>query len=267
MPGAISKFFNLVSNIRNWYLYTFQKEKRHSQQLEFITKPNSLKLPVDADNYAVFKEIFIEDFYKINSILSNLGTQPLVIDIGANRGLFCAMMLSKKPGSKILAYEPLPENTVQLKKLKDLNADKTKGLQLFEKAVTGLPQSSIKIFTGGADSGSIASIYQDFDSRNQIEIEVPATTLTDILQNLKDSRIDILKMDCEGAEYTILYNTPKETLLLVTTMLIEVHDLDTENRNATSLEKFLVANDFDVTTEKFRNDCYLMTAKNKQLNG
>lgn len=267
MPGAISKFFNLVSNIKNWYLYTFQKEKRHSQQLEFITKPNSLKLPVDADNYAVFKEIFIEDFYRLNAILKDVGTQPLVIDIGANRGLFCAMMLSKKPGSKILAYEPLPENTVQFKKFKDLNAAKTKNLQLFEEAVSGTPQKTIKIFTGGADSGSIASIYQDFDSRNQIEIDVPATTLTDIFQNLKGSPIDILKMDCEGAEYTILYNTPKETLLHVTTMLIEVHDLDKENRNATSLENFLRSNDFMVTTEKFRNDCYLMTAKNKQVNG
>ncbi len=34
-----------------------------------------------------------------------------------------------------------------------------------------------------------------------------------------------------------------------------------------SLENFLVSNDFIVTTEKFRNDCYLMTAKNKQVNG
>ena len=138
---------------------------------------------------------------------------------------------------------------------------------MFEEADSSTSQKTIKIFTGGADSGSIASIYKDFDSRNQIEIEVPATTLTDILQNLKDSRIDILKMDCEGAEYTILYNTPKETLLLVTTMLIEVHDLDKENRNATSLEHFLQSNDFIVTTEKFRNDCYLMTAKNTQANG
>src|SRR5687768_15874011 len=110
MPGFIRKFLTLIYNIKNWHLYTFYKEKRHTGKLEFITKPNSLKLSVDAENYAIFKEIFIEDFYKIDSITKSLGPQPLIIDIGANRGLFCAMMLSKKPGSKILAYEPLPDN-------------------------------------------------------------------------------------------------------------------------------------------------------------
>jgi FkbM family methyltransferase len=261
MPGAISKFFNLISNIRNWYLYTFNKEKRHSKSLEFITKPNSLKLLVDADNYAVFKEIFVEDFYKIDAIVKNLDAQPLIIDIGANRGLFCAMMLSKKPGSKIIAYEPLPENTVQLEKFKVLNADKTKNLQVYQQAVSGTPEKTIKIYTGGADSGAIASIYRDFDSRNSVEIEVAATTLTDILQNL-EAPVDILKIDCEGAEYPILYNTSKETLQRVTTMLIEVHELDRDNRNVNSLENFLQSNGFSTTTEKFRNDCYLLTAKN-----
>lgn len=265
MPGAISKFFNLTANIRNWYLYTFNKEKRHREALEFITKPNSLKLQVDADNYAVFKEIFIEDFYKIDSIVKCLDEQPLIIDIGANRGLFCAMMLSKKPGSKIIAYEPLPENTVQFEKFKKLNAEKTKNLQLLRQAVSGNSEKTIKIYTGGADSGAIASIYQDFDSRNSVAIEVPATTLTDILQNA-GALVDILKIDCEGAEYPILYNTAKETLQRVHTMLIEVHDLDKDDRNVNSLENFLRSNGFHTTTEKFRNDCYLLTAKNNTVN-
>jgi FkbM family methyltransferase len=183
MPGSLRKFFNLLSNIRNWPLYTFQKEKRHQRPLEFITKPNALKLQVDAANYAVFKEIFVEDFYHIDSILAETGDHPVVVDIGANRGMFCAMMLSKKPGSIISAYEPLPENTAHIRRFKTDNAAKTKNLELYEMAVTGTPEKSIRIFAGGDAGGSIASIYQDFDSRNQKEIEVPAITLKEIFQN------------------------------------------------------------------------------------
>jgi FkbM family methyltransferase len=263
MPGSFRKFFNLLSNIRNWHLYTFQKEKRHRQPLEFITKPNALRVEVDSANYAVFKEIFIEDFYHIDSILENAGNSPLVIDIGANRGMFCAMLLSKKPGSRILAYEPLPKNTAHFRKFKDLNNGKTKNLELFEMAVTGSPEKSIKIFAGGDEGGSIASIYKEFDDRNHEEIEVRATTLGEIYLGLNDTVIDILKVDCEGAEYPILYNTSKETLHRARTMLIEVHELDDDRRNVKSLCSFLEANDFVVSTEKFRNDCYLMTAIRK----
>jgi hypothetical protein len=82
-----------------------------------------------------------------------------------------------------------------------------------------------------------------------------------------ESPIDILKIDCEGAEYPILYNTSPQVLSKVVTMVIEVHDLDQNDRNAGSLEKYLQVNGFETVTQKFNNNCHLMTAKNQKHNG
>lgn len=265
MQKSIKKFIHLLSNIRNWPLYSFYKERRHTQILKFITRPQSLELLVDSENYAIFKEIFIEDFYKLKKIIKELGDEPLIIDIGANRGLFCAAMLNKKAGSKIFAFEPLKENVFHFEKFLALNSKQTQNVHLFQKAVTGNGEKRIKIFKGSDELGSIASVYQDFDIRNTDTIQVEAISLNEIINEINEPYIDLLKMDCEGSEYPILYNSPKETLLQIHTLLIEVHDLDQYNRNAASLEQFLKQTGFIVSTEKFNNECYLMTAKNISL--
>lgn len=267
MANPVSRFFHLISNIRNWHLYTFYKEKRHREPLHFITRPGPLSLQVDQDNYAVFKEIFVEDFYCIKDLLRGLGDRPLVIDVGANRGLFCALMLSKKPGAVIMAYEPLPDNVAALSKFKEINKERTQDLHCFAEAVSGTGEGQITLFRGGSELGSIASIYREFDKRNLTEITVPATSLSRIIQNLEGRKVDVLKIDCEGAEYPILYNSSHDVLTRADRIVIEAHELDGEKRNAASLAAYLRQHGFSVTMKKFRNDCYLMTAINTGSNG
>lgn len=52
-----------------------------------------------------------------------------------------------------------------------------------------------------------------------------------------DSVIDLLKLDCEGAEYAILMGASTESLARVQRIVMEYHDLDAEREH--SLGAFL----------------------------
>jgi hypothetical protein len=46
-------------------------------------------------------------------------------------------------------------------------------------------------------------------------------------------------MDCEGAEYDILYNCPLDYLQRIDQIAMEVHNGEKENQNIEALEAFL----------------------------
>lgn len=52
-------------------------------------------------------------------------------------------------------------------------------------------------------------------------------------------------MDCEGAEYEILFNCPKKTIDEIKRIAMEVHSLD-EKRNIDAMANFLKKEGFDI---------------------
>jgi FkbM family methyltransferase len=64
-----------------------------------------------------------------------------------------------------------------------------------------------------------ASIF-DNDLGSDIEV-VQSTTLAEILIKNQINEIDFLKLDCEGAEYDILYQSPLEVLRTIKNVAIE----------------------------------------------
>ncbi len=81
--------------------------------------------------------------------------------------------------------------------------------------------------------------------------KVQAVTLQDIFEQEGLRRVDLLKMDCEGSEFSILYRAHPETLRRIGQMAIEVHgNGDAEDHNADALGEFLTAAGFTVHTNK-----------------
>lgn len=94
------------------------------------------------------------------------------------------------------------------------------------------------------------SLYTDekyVDGKNYIEIE--CITLKDIFNENHIEKCDILKMDCEGAEFEILYNASEDIFKKVKEIRLEYHNK--ENNHIDSLIEFL-KKDFKLT--KFRPD-------------
>lgn len=236
---GITRYQRLIQNIANWQEYVFHKGERKKRSLEFTTRPYPIRFQVSQGVYPVFKEIFMEDFYDIDNLVKKLPANPVVIDVGANAGLFDVLLLSKINQAQIFAYEPMPANVEVFQKTIEYNPA-MRSLQLHQAAVTGTEKEYIELFTEDTtDNTVVSSVFANFSGLNNKKIRVEAKSLTSILEENKLSRVDLLKLDCEGSEYDIIYNTDASVLQKVSIMVIEVHQIDDDRYNLNALDHYL----------------------------
>lgn len=262
MPAkGFSRYLKLFSNIQNPFEYLFNKGKRFQRSLAFTTKPNAIHFNVPESLYQVFKEIFMADVYNVNYLTQILPEKPVVIDIGANAGYFDVLLLSKKNKAKIFAYEPLPHNIDMIESVVKQNSWMQQNLFFNQKAVTGIKKASLELYMENTSNNQVvASVFPDFDDRNNLKISVPCISLTDIIGQNNLLHIDLLKMDCEGSEYDIIYNTDKNFIQRIKIIVAEVHDLDNEKNNISALTLYLKSLQFSVKHMPINNACYALEA-------
>ena len=165
----------------------------------------------------------------------------IIIDIGANAGFFTLFAVSRFNDSRVFAYEPIPSNFKQLARNRGLNADRN--IECFQKAVAG-HSGTVEIMFNPDDSFTTsATIFQKPHKQNQV-IQVPSITLSDIFREHSIGKCNLLKMDCEGSEYDIIYNCPLECLFRIDQIAMEVHGGTESGQNIDSLETYLNAQGF-----------------------
>ena len=236
---GFDRYKKLHKNIANWQEYIFHKSERKNRSLEFITKPNPIHFEVPESLYQVFKEIFMEDFYEARKLMAKLPGNPTIVDVGANAGFFNVLLFSKLKTARVIAYEPLPSNIALFKKTIGRNPA-MQNIQLVQAAVTGKTIESIELFTEDTEDNTVvSSIFASFNKLNQKKISVPAESLTSIFEKNKLEKVDLLKLDCEGSEYDIIYNTDAAILTKVNMMVVEVHQIDEARNNLASLDNYL----------------------------
>jgi len=263
--SSLPRYQNLFRHIQNWPAYFSRKFKKEFQPIAFVTKGIKQKFLVPSKAlYLVFKEIFVSDFYSIDELVASLPVNPVIIDIGANAGYFNIMLFSKIKEGTVYAYEPIPSNYELFKKNISLNPGLQNKIHLFNKAVTGTPQQTVELFMEEAsDNSVIASVYSDFDSQNKHTLTVPGISLDEIIGQNNLQHIDLIKVDCEGSEYPIIYETPAEAWRKINMLTIEVHNLDEEKRNTRFLQQFLEEKGYSVATAFAHSNCYTLTATKK----
>ena len=153
-----------------------------------------------------------------------------IVDIGANMGSFAIYAARCCPDAKIYCYEPHPENFKFLMQNIVVNSleQRLKAVQSAVAATSGertfgLGESPTHSLVG-AESGSTGS--------------VACTTLTEIFSLHHLDTIDLLKINCEGAEYEILESCPAADFRRISNIRLEYHDLDDE-RNGRSIARLL----------------------------
>jgi len=263
--SKVSNFFAAARNLKNSWEYNFNKTKRSYRLLNFITRPYPINLKIDKDSFHVFKEIFIEDFYEYRKIKKFIPQNPIIIDIGANIGFFTFFIFSKKPNAKVYLFEPFPENINLIKKTIFNNGQLEKKMVISPNAVTETDGQIIPLYVSeNVEQTAVASIYKNFDTRNSKKIDVQTTNLESIFIENNLNKIDVLKLDCEGAEFPILYNAPLALLKKIKLILIEVHNLDSENKNNTALVNYLNESGFITQSKIYSNNCHYTFAINPE---
>lgn len=135
-----------------------------------------------------YQEIFQEQIYKFNS--SN--PHPYIIDCGANMGVSVLYLARLFPSAKILAFEP-EEGIFSILKA-NVEQFGLNQVTLIPKAVWD-SETTLQ-FT--SDHGMGGSVENVFSTEKAVTIET--VRLADYL----NQPVDFLKLDIEGAEYTVL---------------------------------------------------------------
>jgi len=209
--SQIVRYVNLVKNVANWWLYPAVKFGLIRKFPVLFRLRNGVRIELPQQSFNVFKEIVMDDCY-----LKGLPEKPqepslTILDIGANVGCFSLFMASKYPEARIFAFEPMAKNFEMLKKNAGINASKQ--LSCISKAVFGHSGTLKLQYIPQEDFPTRASVfkYQSFwDS-----IDVPCISLSDIFQQNDIRQVDLLKLDCEGAEYDILYQLPENSFSIL----------------------------------------------------
>ncbi len=258
---GISRYFRLWKHISNPGEYILHKVASHKRDLIFTTRPLPIRFQVPPSLYLIFKEIFMADVYEIDELVSTLPDAPVVIDIGANVGFFAIQLLSKINEATIYAYEPVPANVKTLQRTLEQNPRIGQQIKLFSMAVTGKPLDKLELFVEAEEKSQVvASVFSAFHENNSQKITVPCITLTDIIQKNDLQTIDLLKVDCEGSEYDIIYNTAPELLRRVKKMTIEVHDLDKDRNHIGAFNQYVQSLGYTTTHSPINSFCYALEA-------
>lgn len=177
----------------------------------------------------------------------------IVIDIGANIGVY-ALYASQQKGTRVYAYEPMPDNFALLKENIEMNRLGSRVIP-FRFAVSGAKEKRT-LYLGTSPMHSFlpdkeAPFHAGFaDASKDVEqgsITVECLSLKDVFDSNNIQRCDMLKIDCEGGEYDILYNLPQEYFLRVQNIRLEYHNhLNNAKNTGPSLSEFLKAKGFTV---------------------
>ena len=143
-----------------------------------------------------------------------------VIDIGAGLGDFAIDAAQR--GDLVHAYEPFSESFDLLKQ--NLSLNKIENVLPIADAISGQAGILKLEMSGAAVQHKTTSV-----SDERKTISVPTITLDKALSRLDGFRCDLLKIDCEGAEYDILMKADEACWQRIRQIVMEYHDGVTEH--------------------------------------
>lgn len=155
------------------------------------------------------KDLIAEVFSDNYKVLENkLEFRPgdVILDIGACEGMFSIMLSKLFPSTRIISFEPVPRTYFTMVRNIGLN-----GCTNIEAHNIGLGKEAgtVTMFVGKkGDSGGSSSVMT-FNPEWHEKVECEVIGLDELWEREKLDRVRLLKIDVEGAEYNILYNSTK----------------------------------------------------------
>jgi|GEM_PF-1011122 FkbM family methyltransferase len=181
--------------------------------------PRPVRLRLDTSDLPTFLQVFIRQEYAIE-----LAEPPAyVMDLGANIGLAAAWFAGRYPGAKIVCVEPdegnhrmLLANTEGYPDVLAVHAavwPEPGRLEVVRAAPDGAPLGAWGVQTRAAAEGGP-------DGADH----VPAVTIPELMRRAGFPRIDLLKVDIEGAELELFSRNVEAWLGCVRCLVVETHD-------------------------------------------
>lgn len=143
---------------------------------------------------------------EIQTVLNNIKSNSIIVDVGACYGEYTLLCANKAKDGTVIAIEPNPYHFELLKK--GIEANNFKNVILVNMALSD-KEEEVDFYIGNEHmEGSTLfkdKMTQELGHNNKHEIiKVKSITLDKLLSNFNIDKIDILKIDAEGAELKII---------------------------------------------------------------
>ncbi len=185
---------------------------------------------------AIFEEREYADYFPFYKKVT-------VVDIGAHYGYF-SIFASKNTSadSQIFSIEPSKENFNSLQQnLEDCQIENVKTFQMAIGGENGI----LDLYTGLSINHSLIENYALLGKEKNTQ-KVEVKTLEQFIKDNEIEQIDFLKMDCEGAEYAILFNTLSSIFEKINVISMEFHDMKDPDFTGDEIVKKLEENGFEI---------------------
>ena len=211
-------------------LYRITNQNRH---FEMLARPSANSM----SDLFVLREVLVEETYR--DILPLLPARPLrVLDVGANLGSFTVWLQQRHGLREAFCFEPDP-TSFNLCRF-NLARNGCDMAQPFAMAIGGQNREILMRVNTGRPGGN--SIYAS-PAGDEETASVKVAALTEWLTQMPGD-FDVLKLDCEGAEWEILDHTPAEVFARFSVIVAEIHEDHSHQHQVDDWPARLVQNGF-----------------------
>jgi FkbM family methyltransferase len=223
----------------------FARAQRRRARFDAICRQNALKLDyeLNREGMDILDEVFVQrtyadyfPFYRCNTIL----------DIGGHFGYFAIFAANNSAhGSRIVTVEPSSRNLAVLRT--NIAAAGLSQITPVHGAVAD-EAGTLDLHVSKAHNCSLyAEHTQSLAPGAATTTErVTVHTLADVMAQHSLSNVDVMKLDCEGAEYPIIANTPRDVLARIGVIMMEFHDTKDPERTGLTIKNQLESKGFHV---------------------
>ena len=201
-----------------------------TKEIKVFGKTINLTLRNDGD-FAIANELFLDRQYRFCDEAIKKA-RHCVIDVGGHLGFFSIMASLLNPNIPIYTFEPHIGNYELLKT--NLKNNRIKNVYPKQLAVSD-QAGEAELLISKEDLSH--SIVKTIEPTGKIQ-KVQTTTLERIFQKNQIEHCDLLKLDCEGSEFKIIYSAPKTIVSKIIHIFLEYHDW-IDNENSKELKFFL----------------------------
>lgn len=254
-------------------------------QIETIDLPDGSQIEVLNVYEAAFvmNEIFCEHAYPLGALEGC--ARPIIIDVGANIGIFVRYALNLHPDARILAFEPAPQvfelltrNTAGFQDQVTVErcgiSDKQGQAELtyypnysLLSGFKAAPDEDALLLRSGINTQLLSNprlagrvnerhvnALADGKLDGAVAISCPLNTLSHFIHQNKLERVDFLKVDAERCELSILQGIREEHWPLIQHVCMELHESSAEDGNTNDILNILEKKGFTTTLQTSSNE-------------
>jgi FkbM family methyltransferase len=212
-------FARTLQRIENWPAAVGVRVFPKRQTLRLLSFRSGLNVLCrgGVDDWAVITDVALLDNYQRGlSFIAQHPGQPVVLDLGANIGLFSLLVTQRHPRAEVFAYEPALPSMRILEAHRLLNPSLGNRIQTRLQAVGG--RSRLAKFYYDEESPQSSGFSQG--TGTAIDMQIRA--FGELVQSLSQP-VALAKLDIEGSEYEILRETDPSIWKRIAALSIEIH--------------------------------------------